>query len=77
MTVYRVVRVGGADHRRVPGRAILHLSWNDVDWVPGRVTWRARYDKQGREWTQPLTLAAYSALLTARWWRQRDGERPE
>ncbi|HYL55588.1 MAG TPA: hypothetical protein VEU73_08445 [Gemmatimonadales bacterium] len=22
-----------------------------------------------------MTLAAYSALLTARWWRQRDGER--
>src|SRR5439155_861860 len=56
-------------------RAILHLSWSDLDWVRGRITWRARYDKQGREWTQPMTLAAYSALLTARWWRQRDGER--
>jgi integrase len=56
-------------------RAILHLSWNDVDWVRGRVTWRARFDKQGREWTQRMTLTAYSALLTARWWRQRDGER--
>jgi len=39
------------------------------------VTWRARYDKQGREWTQPMTVAAYSALLTTPWWRQRDGER--
>ena len=28
-----------------------------------------------REWTRPMTFAAYSALLTARWWRPRDGER--
>ena len=55
-------------------RAILHLTWADVDWVRGRITWRARFDKQGREWTQPMTLAAYSALLTARWWRRTDQE---
>jgi integrase len=55
-------------------RAILHLTWRDVDLERGRLTWRAAYDKQGREWTQPLTLAGYSALLTARWWREQDGE---
>jgi len=55
-------------------RAILHLTWGDIDFLKGRITWRARFDKQGREWVQPMTLAAYSALLTARDWRQRKGE---
>ncbi len=56
-------------------RAILHLTWHDIDVMRGRITWQARFDKQGNEWTQPITLAAYSALLTARYWRQRDGAR--
>ena len=43
--------------------------------MKGRIIWRARFDKQGREWVQPITLAAYSALLTARWWRERNAER--
>lgn len=56
-------------------RSILHLSWADVDLIRGRITWRSKYDKTGREWSQPLTIAAYSALLTARYWRDRDGEK--
>jgi integrase len=55
-------------------RAILHLTWDDVDLERWRVTRRARFDKTGREWVQPLTLGAYSALPTARWWRDRDRE---
>ncbi len=54
-------------------RAILHLAWEDVDLEHGILTWRAKYDKGGREWRQPMTLAAYCALLTARWWRAWDG----
>jgi site-specific recombinase XerD len=51
--------------------AILHLKWDDVDAELGEAVWRARWDKNGREWRQPLTLVAYSALLTAWHWRQR------
>jgi len=52
--------------------AILHLTWNDLDLELGEIIWRARWDKNGREWRQPLTFVAYSALLTAWHWRQRD-----
>ncbi len=47
-------------------RAILCLTWQDVDWEGGRVTWPKATDKTGTDRTQPLTLDAYSALLTAR-----------
>lgn len=53
--------------------AILHLQRDDLDLGAGAVTWRARWDKNGRERSQPLTFGAYSALLTADWWRRRDG----
>lgn len=49
-------------------RAILHLTWKDVDFERGLVTWRAKYDKMGVERVQPLTLAGYCAVLTARDW---------
>jgi integrase len=54
-------------------RAILHLTWDAIDLARGAVTWRARFDKTGVERVQPLTLAAYCALLTARWWRGHEG----
>lgn len=54
-------------------RAALHLAWEDVD-LDGRVlTWRKDWDKMGREWTQPMRLGTYAALLTAKSWRERDG----
>jgi site-specific recombinase XerD len=53
--------------------AILHLQVPDVELSTGTVTWRARWDKNGRERTQPLTYGAYSAILTALWWKTRDG----
>lgn len=53
--------------------AILHLQRDDFDLETGEVVWRARWDKNGREHAQPLTYGAYSALLTAAWWRRRDG----
>ena len=46
--------------------AVLHLRWEDVDLVAGTITWRAAYDKAGREWTQPLRVASRAALDVAR-----------
>lgn len=34
--------------------AVLHLTWADVDWREKTITWRARYDKLGREWHQKM-----------------------
>jgi integrase len=62
-----------AAHQGARMNAILHLQWADVDVIAGELTWRARWDKNGREWRQPLTEPGLSALLTARWWRDRDG----
>src|SRR5829696_3768061 len=31
-----------------------HLQWADVDLEDGTLAWRARWDKLGREWRQPL-----------------------
>ena len=56
-------------------RAILHLTWQDVDLEKGLITWRAKYDKTGVERIQPLTMAGYCALITARWWRHQEGRR--
>jgi len=58
-------------HQGVRVRAALHLCWDDVDFAAGRLTWRPAFDKLGREWSQPLRLGTYSALLTAKWWRDR------
>ena len=53
--------------------AALHLTWAAVDFLHGRLTWQASFDKNGRTWTQPMRLETYVALLTARWWRNRLG----
>ncbi len=46
--------------------AVLHLDWKDIDLDARRVTWRARWDKTGVEWTQPLRAASLAALEVAR-----------
>lgn len=46
--------------------AVLHLRWEDVDLAAGTITWRAAYDKAGREWQQPLRAASRAALDVAR-----------
>jgi integrase len=48
-----------------------HLQWDDVDLDAMRLTWRARYDKLGREWTQPLRAETHDALMVAQWWREK------
>ncbi len=58
-------------HQGIRVRAALHLRWEDIDFAEGRITWRAAFDKLGREWSQPLRVGTYSALLTAKWWRER------
>jgi integrase len=49
--------------------AALHLRWDDVDLEAGTIRLRPEWDKRKRGWTRPMTVAAYSAMLTARWWR--------
>lgn len=45
--------------------AALHLRWEDVDWANGTLTWRARWDKVGREWSQPMRRITRDALEVA------------
>lgn len=40
--------------------AVLHLRWDDID--SGVITWRAPWDKMGREWTQPIRAGTRRAL---------------
>lgn len=44
--------------------AVLHLRWEDIDFASQTVTWRARYDKVGREWSQPLRRQSIGILRT-------------
>lgn len=55
--------------------AVLHLRWEDVDLEAGVITWRAAFDKTGREWQQPLRAASRAALEVAAGWRDRAGDR--
>jgi integrase len=50
----------------------MHLQWEDIDREAGTITWRAEWDKQGREWTQPLRLPTAVALVLLHRWR-KDG----
>jgi len=61
-----------AAHQGARMNAILHLQWADVDLDSRTIVWRARWDKTGREWRQPLTEAAAGALGIAWVWRERD-----
>jgi integrase len=42
--------------------AVLHLRWDDLDLEAGAVVWRARWDKVGREWVQPLRAGSIAVL---------------
>ena len=68
--------------------AVLHLQPSDVTlgyheavagqpgalrWVPGRIRWRPEWDKLGKDWTQPLRLAAQVAIEIALEWALRTG----
>ena len=53
--------------------AVVHLRWDDIDWEENRITWRARWDKMGREWTQPMRSQTREALAVAKYHRERLG----
>ena len=48
-----------------------HLQWADVDLEDGTLAWRARWDKLGREWRQPLRSEARAALMVCLAWREK------
>ena len=66
--------------------AVLHLTWDDVDFAAGTLIWRKEWDKLGKERVQPLTTRARAALteclahrhLTEAWvfWAVRTRGRP-
>lgn len=53
--------------------AALHLQWADIDYEANRITWRARWDKMGNEWSSPLRAPAIAALEVAKRWREKMG----
>ena len=53
--------------------AVLHLRWDDVDLGTGTLIWRARWDKLGREETQPIRPAARAVLERLRSWTEGPG----
>jgi hypothetical protein len=58
-------------HHGMRFRAVSHLRETDLDWNAGIVNWPAEFQKQGKPVEQPITHALYSALIVARYWRER------
>lgn len=58
-------------YQGVRTNAARHLQWADVDFAAGVLTWRARWDKLGREWTQPLRAPTRAALERCLTWREK------
>lgn len=54
-------------------KAALHLQWSDVDLDEKRIRWRAKWDKMGRDWQQPLRVGTVRALEVAKAWHERLG----
>lgn len=53
--------------------AVLHLQWDDIDLDQRVIIWRARWDKGGVEWIQPLREPSITLLAIARYWRKQLG----
>lgn len=49
----------------------LHLQWADIEGAT--ITWRAPWDKNGKEWTQPIRRATYDVLAVVRAWQAKKG----
>ena len=45
--------------------AVRHLRWSDINFVSTEITWRARYDKKGREATIPFSESLTGVLRDA------------
>lgn len=54
--------------------AVARLRWSDVDLEGGRITWRAEYDKKGREHVLPVSTTTLTALKAARRQQPRIGD---
>jgi integrase len=55
-----IVRLCG--YQGVRQGAVRHLRWEDLNFDTLSVTWRASYDKLGREWRQPLRQQTWQIL---------------
>jgi len=51
--------------------SLLNVRWSDVDLEADRILLRKEKDKTKEDWGRPLTWDGRSALLTARWHRDR------
>lgn len=58
-------------HHGQRANAVRHAQWTDFDFEAGLVTWRAAYQKQGKDVVQPITHGTVAALLVARFWADR------
>lgn len=58
-------------HQGIRINAALHLRVQDVR--DGRLWWDHQWDKLHRTWSQPIRDGALAAILTALWWREKDG----
>lgn len=67
-----VTMIAGSQGMRA--NAVRHIDLvKDVDLVDLQLRWAPQWDKNRRERWQPLTLDAYSAILTALYWRREAG----
>lgn len=67
-------------HQGMRANALTHLRWDDLEIeanesgeTDGCIIWPAEYQKNGREFRQPLTFDAVAALETAWYWREVTG----
>jgi integrase len=62
-----------AGHQGIRANAVLHLAWADTHPGEALFIWPAVYQKNRRDFPQPMTWDAVAALETARYWRDRLG----
>jgi integrase len=53
--------------------AVVHLEDRDLDPTTGRITWRAAWDKTGKDWSQQAMPLTVEAFAVARAWKARLG----
>jgi integrase len=59
-------------HHGMRFRAIRHIQWPNIDYATGLVTWPGLFQKQGKDVVQPITWALHAALITAKYWAERE-----
>jgi integrase len=66
-----MLMLGG--HQGMRANALTNLAWPDIDLEDGCIVWSAKFQKNGKEFRQPLTWDALAALETAWYWREVSG----